>query len=110
MASESSECSNDLSDLFPTPDQYGDQKYRFFNLPIDQIPGYKEDKPQILVHRPNCGLQWFSLDKCLPVVTCLDLQSDKLKVERRSLVVIKDFTIDDDTECDIEVTECPEQE
>lgn len=106
MAAESSECSGDLNEVIPQAEDHADKKYRFFTLPIEQIPGYKEDKPQILVHRPNNGLQWFTLDKCLPVVTCLDLQSDKLKVERRSLVIIKDFEIEDDTECDIDVTDC----
>ena len=99
-------CSTNLNDVFPTPSTYGDKKYRFFNQPIEQIPGYEADKPQILVHRPNCGLQWFTLDQCLPVVTCIKLESDKLKAERKRLVVIKDFDMADDVDCDIEVTKC----
>jgi hypothetical protein len=106
---ESSEC-DDVDKIFEAPESESDKKYRYFNQPIEQIPGYEEGKPQILVHRPNCGLQWVSLDQCLPVVTCLELESDKLKVQRRSLVVIKDFEIEDDEECDIEITECEEEE
>lgn len=107
MPNESSACTGDLNTVFPVPGENGDKKYRFFNQPIEQIPGYISDKPQILVHRPNSGLQWFTLDMCLPVVTCMELQEDKIKVQRRSLVVIKDFAIPDDIECDIEVNPCP---
>jgi hypothetical protein len=106
MAAAGGTCSGDLNTIFPTPNPDGDKKYRFFNQPIEQIPGYVSDKPQILVHRPNSGLQWFTLDQCLPVVTCLDLQSDKLRVERRSVVILKDFEIENDTECDIDITDC----
>lgn len=107
MAAKGEKCEN-TNEIFPVPTEYGDKKYRFFNQPIEQIPGYKEDQPQILVHRPNCGLQWFTLDLCLPVITCLKLESDKLKMERRRVVIIKDFDIENDTECsDIDVTDCP---
>ena len=106
MAAEGSKDCPDPSQIFPVPPQDGDKKFRFFNQPIDQIPGFLPDKPQILVHRPNCGLQWFTLDQCLPVITCLKLESDKLKAERRRLVVIKDFEIENDIDCDIDVTSC----
>jgi len=106
---ESSECDN-VDKIFEAPESDSDKKYRYFNQPIEQIPGYKEEKPQILVHRPNCGLQWVSLDQCLPVVTCLKLESEELVIERRSIVVIKDFEANDE-ECEnIEVTECEEEE
>jgi hypothetical protein len=107
---ESSEC-DDVDKIFEAPGSEADKKYRYFNQPIEQIPGYKEDKPQILAHRPNCGLQWVTLDKCLPVVTCLKLESEELFIERRSIVIIKDFEIDNNEECpNIEVTECEEEE
>jgi hypothetical protein len=107
---ESSDC-DDVDKIFEAPDSEADKKYRYFNQPIGQIPGYEEDKPQILAHRPNCGLQWITLDKCLPVVTCLKLESEELVIERRSIVIIKDFEIDDNEECpNIEVTECEEEE
>lgn len=105
MADEGSSCSGDLNTIFPPPNEDPDKKYRFFNQPIEQVPGYESDKPQILVHRPGSGLQWFTLDLCLPVVTCLKLEDDKLKAERRSVVILKDFAIDDD-DCYIDVTDC----
>lgn len=77
--------SEDLEDVFPDPKPK--EKYRFFNQPIDQIPSYDESQPQILVHRPNCGLQWFTLEKCLNVLTCVKLESEseepELKLERK---------------------------
>jgi len=102
--------SADLEDIFPDPEPK--EKYRFFNQPIDQIPGYKESEPQILVHRQNCGLQWFTLDQCLPVVTCIKLESEELVIERKKVIVIKDFDIEEsETDCpNIEVTECEEEE
>lgn len=109
MAYEAKPCQNIEGVFDPIPPNNGDKNYRYFTLPIEQIPGFIANQPQILVHRPNCGLQWFSLDKCLPVVTCLDLTEDALKVERRSIVVIKDFEIQNESEkddCDIPVTSC----
>lgn len=97
----------DPNEIFPEPDP--NEKYRFFNQPIEQIPSYEADKPQILVHRPNCGLQWITVDQCLKVVTCMSLESEEIKVERRNIVVIKDFAIEGtDNECNIPVTDCPE--
>jgi hypothetical protein len=107
---ESSQCTNKIQEIIKPPNAKGDLNYRYFNQPIEQIPGYNPILPQILAHRPNCGLQWISIDMCLPVVTCLELQSDKLKVKRRSIVVIKDFKIEDDTDCDIEITDCEDEE
>lgn len=107
--SESNDCDK-VDEIFEAPEADSDKKYRYFNQPIEQIPGWKEDKPQILIHRPNCGLQWNTIDQCLDVVTCLKLEDDKLKVERRNIVIIKDFEIEDDEECDIEVTDCEEEE
>jgi hypothetical protein len=107
MPDESTSCTGDLTTVFPAPPQNADKKYRFFNQPIEQIPGYVGDQPQILVHRPDSGLQWFTLDMCLPVVTCMTLEEDKIKVNRRSVVVIKDFDIPNDDACDIVVTACP---
>ena len=100
MASGS--CSN-IEEIFETPADA--KKYRYFNQPIKQIPGYDEGKPQLLVHRPNGGLQWATMDQCLDVVTCIKLESSELKIERRKIVVIKDFEADDDC-VPIEVTEC----
>jgi hypothetical protein len=103
MADPASQCTN-VEQIFDAPED--DRKYRFFNQPIEQIPNFKPNEPQILVHRPNGGLQWATIDKCLNVVTCMKLEASQLKVERRSIVVLKDFEIPDDAECDIELTDC----
>lgn len=100
-------CPNiDINKIFDTPGKGGDLKFRFFNQPIEQIPGFDEAKPQLLAHRPNYGLQWVTVDQCLPVVTCLDLEDDKIKVQRKALIIIKDFEMGDDTECDIDINKC----
>lgn len=95
-------CTN-LNNIIPVPTAFGDKNYRFFTLPIEQIPGYDENLPQILVHRPKCGLQWLSLELCLPVVTCVKLETSQLVAERRNILVIKDFDKDN---CTIELTDC----
>jgi hypothetical protein len=58
------------------------------------------------VHRPNWGLQWATLDQCLDVVTCLKLESEELVIERRKIVVIKDFDPETDDCPNIEITDC----
>jgi hypothetical protein len=100
----SAEDCTDPEKVFDQPED--NRKYRFFNQPIELIPGHNDGVPQILVHRPNGGLQWVTIDQCLKVVTCMKLEASQLKVERRSIVVLKDFEIPDDTECDIELTDC----
>lgn len=106
MAAES--CSDKIEEIFGQPED--NRKYRYFNQPIEQIPNYDENSPQILAHRPNGGLQWVTVDQCLKVVTCMKLEESQLKVERRQIVVFKDFEIPDDFECDIEVTDCEAEE
>jgi hypothetical protein len=106
----SSECDS-LEEVLPKPSPA--EKYRFFNQPIEQIPGYKADKPQIIAHAPNCGLMWFTLDQCLPVVTCLKLEEKELKIERKKIVIIKDFDMEESStdECpNIPVTSCNDDE
>jgi len=102
----SSQCSStNINDIIP--DAGG--KYRFFNQPLEQIPGFAKDKPQILAHAPNGGLMWFTLDQCMPVVTCLKLDNTakELKIERRNIVVIKDFAQNTDSTCpNIPLTSC----
>lgn len=99
-----SDCSANTAQIFPEPDPK--EKYRFFNQPIEQIPSYDPDKPQILAHRQGCGLQWVTIDQCLDVVTCIKLESSELTIERRKIVILKDF--DASSGCDnIPVTDCP---
>jgi len=102
MADPASQCTN-VEQIFDAPED--DRKYRFFNQPIEQIPNFKPNEPQILVHRPNGGLQWATIDKCLNVVTCIRLEETELKIERRSIVVLKDFEAIDDCP-NIELTAC----
>lgn len=84
-----------------------DHKYRFFNQPIEQIPGFDINKPQILAHPPGCGLVWITVDQCMDIVTCLSLESDRLKVTRNNVVVIKDFgELTNDTQCDVLTVSC----
>lgn len=103
MAAEAEKCEVDVTTIFDKPKQDGDKIYRYFNQPIEQIPGFDKQAAQVLVHRPSFGLQWVSLDQCLPVVTCLNLKEDRLSAERRKILVIKDFDADD---CDIDITKC----
>lgn len=103
---ESQSCYNE-GDIFAPPSSGAEDKYRYFNQPIEQIPGWQADKPQLLVHRPNCGLQWVALSGCLDVVTCIKLEDGHLKADLRNIVVIKDFTPQDENACRIETTDCP---
>ena len=95
MSSSSSSCEN-TADIIT--DAGG--KYRFFNQPLEQIPGFLKSKPQILAHAPDGGLMWFTLDQCMPVVTCFNVvegeSGQALKADRRNIVVIKDFEIAED--------------
>lgn len=79
--------------------------YRYFNQPIELIPGWDQSKDQVLVHAKDSGLIWVEI-VCLPVVTCirLDALNGKLVAERRNVSIIKDF---DEISCTIPVTGCP---
>lgn len=95
----------DPNQIFGQPED--NRKYRYFNQPIEQIPNFLADVPQILAHRPNGGLQWVTVDQYINVVTCMKLEADKIKVERKEIVIFKDFDIPNDVECNIQVTDCP---
>lgn len=99
-------CTNQ-NDIFSPPESGAQDKYRYFNQPIEQIPGWESDKPQFLVHRPNCGLQWISVSECLDVVTCIKLEGGYLKADLRNIVVLKDFDAQEPDSCKIETTDCP---
>jgi len=104
----SDECdSGDLEAIFEPPTS--DYKYRFFNQPIEQIPGWDASSSQLLVHSKNDnaqggGLQWVTLSSCLTVVTGLSLGSSGIEVKRKKIVVLKDFEVSDEnlegTSCD----------
>jgi hypothetical protein len=81
-ATPTKECSDDFPDV-----QEDIQKYRFFNQPIEQIPGWKADKSQILFHTPNKGLYWESVpDQCVEVPKCVKIEfespgSEKVQIK-----------------------------
>lgn len=47
-------------------DEQPNKKYRYFNQPIEQIPGFEINKKQALVHDPQCGLKWMDIVECAP--------------------------------------------
>lgn len=93
----SNTCEN-ISNIIPDDGE----RYRYFNQPLEQIPGFAGDKPQILAHAPNGGLRWFTVDQCTPVVTCLVFEDndgeEQLKIERNNIVTIKDLGVSDPDE------------
>lgn len=97
---------------FPTMPE-GSGNYRYFNQPIEQIPGWNANKPQILFHGKNAGLVWSDI-QCLPVVTCVQITgvsspaedptacNCELSITRHNLYILKDAGINE-TECEIEL-------
>lgn len=45
--------------------------YRYFNQPIEQVPGWDVAKAQILFHGENRGLYWQTIPDCVNVLECL---------------------------------------
>jgi len=99
MTTQATDCGSDIDPFPPT----GRPPYRYFNQPIELIPGWDADSDQVLVHRPSSGLQWVTINQCLPVVTCVKLESDQLIAERKNILIFKDLAIDN---CVIDVVEC----
>jgi len=64
--------------------------YRYFNQPIEQIPGWIKNNSQILSHRKDSGLQWLGLNQCLQVGTCITLGSSELILERKNIPILVD--------------------
>lgn len=95
----------------PCPDFFPaiNQTYRYFNQPIEQIPGWNPATAQILFHGANNGLVWVSAPECIDVVTCITLAPSGLHIERAKVAVLKIFP--PDTYCpDIPATNCPSPE
>lgn len=60
-------------DVFP---EKPDDKYRFFNQPIEQIPQYDANVAQMLFHAAGGGLVWQSVPSgCVDVVQCIKLDT-----------------------------------
>ena len=79
----------ECSDAFPDIGQ-DVKKYRYFNQPIEQIPGWNPSKSQILFHGANGGLYWETItDDCVEVTKCVKVETDspgsddfKIKAEK----------------------------
>lgn len=98
----SAPCCSPCPDFFPAIPL----NYRYFNQPIEQIPGWDATKSQILFHGANKGLFWQTAPECIDVVTCIKLTPAGLEIERAKVSVIKVF--EPDTLCpDIPATDCP---
>lgn len=90
----------------PFPNMGAARNYRYFNQPIEQIPGWDANEAQVLFHGVNNGLWWQNAPQCIDVVTCVRLTSNGLEFDRVKAFVFK--VGDTDTECvTIAVTGCP---
>ena len=58
-------------DTFPPSGSETNAAIRYFNLPIEQIPGFSAEDAQILFRSPNSGLVWLSI----PATGCIDVMS-----------------------------------
>lgn len=96
-----SDCPENKEDIVAKPSD----NYRYFNQPIEQIPGWEPDNVQILLHAAGCGLKWHTVE-CLDVVTCIKLGSSELTVDQRKAVIIKDLEVTTPTCSGIPTTEC----
>jgi hypothetical protein len=70
-------------------DSKPEKKYRYFNQPIEQIPGWSESEYQVLVHSEGCGLQWHTV-QCLDVMICFKKEDKNIVAERKNIVVFKE--------------------
>lgn len=83
-----------------------EKKYRYFNQPIEQIPGWKEGEYQALVHSDGCGLQWHTV-QCLDVMVCIKKEGNNIVAERKNLVVFKEQDEKESSSCP--AVECCDQ-
>lgn len=65
---------------------------RFFNEPIEQIPGYRWNEFQILIHGCKNGLRWWSPVCVEPIICVCTGTSGELKTSRQKMYVISDAT------------------
>jgi hypothetical protein len=61
------ECSSD----FPTAPA---DKYRYFNQPLEQIPGFVDGEVQVLFNHKG-ALVWQTIPKCVEVLKCVKLEA-----------------------------------
>jgi len=70
----------------------------YFNQPINQIPGFSENKAQILSHGPDGGLVWHTV-KCVNLAKVECSENDKMHIKNMKIAVIADMG-SDTSECD----------
>ena len=71
-------------DVFP---EKPDDKYRFFNQPIEQIPEYDASVAQMLFHAANGGLVWQSLPSgCVTLLKCVEVDTSSETYALKSIV------------------------
>lgn len=91
---------------------------RYFDLPIELIPNFNPNVPQILSHNAigytydpsgecsnDYGLQWADLT-CLEVVTDISIVDSIITAQRKAIPVLNEFNKYDDDRCDLTIT-CP---
>ena len=94
-------------DVFP---KKPDDKYRFFNQPIEQIPEYDASVAQMLFHAANGGLVWQSLPSgCVTLLKCVELDTSSatyaLKSTMETIRPLQILDSPDPTGCIIPSTE-----
>lgn len=87
----------ECTEKFPeTPEQ----DYRYFNQPIEQIPGFNKNKSQLLFHAEGCGLVWQDIAECVDLVKCAKVSGEgepgaggsyKLIVEQQRIRPLQDL-------------------
>jgi hypothetical protein len=75
-------------DTFPPSGSDPSAALRYFNMPIEQIPGFKAEDPQLLFRSPNSGLVWLSIPQtgCIDVMSKLNLDEPETpKIEMKKI-------------------------
>lgn len=95
--------------MIPSGGSYGNA-YRYFTLPIEQIPGFDATKDQVLCRSANGGLRWV-IPECIPVVTCVTISeasgvgsdpppasgcSCEIKLTRQNVYILRAMNIVDE--------------
>lgn len=63
---------------------------RFFNEPIEQVPGYRWDQFQILIHGCKNGLRWWTPVCVEPVICVCSGEGGSIEIIRQKMYVISD--------------------
>lgn len=65
--------------------------YRFFTLPIEQIPNFDPSKAQVLCHYDNGGLVWLT-PECIAVPGCSGAENEtSVSSECKNIYILKDM-------------------